>query len=150
MNRQKMADEPKIYFFLDEVNYNLRKKRNIRSWIIQTAEYEDYKVGKLNYILTNDEILVQLNKEYLRHFTLTDIITFDLSEDEGFLTGDIYISVDRARENAKKFKDSLNNEIKRLMIHGILHLIGYKDKSQSERELMRAKEEYYLSLATWS
>jgi probable rRNA maturation factor len=145
-----MEDEPKIYFFLEEVNYNLRQKKNIKNWIIQTAENEDYKVGKLNYILTNDEILVQLNKEYLRHFTLTDIITFDLSEDEGFLTGDIYISVDRARENAKKFKDSLNNEIKRLMIHGILHLIGYKDKSQSERELMRAKEEYYLSLATWS
>ena len=145
-----MEDEPKIHFFLEEVNYNLRKKKSIRNWIIQTAENEDYKVGKLNYILTNDEILVQLNKEYLRHFTLTDIITFDLSEDEGFLTGDIYISVDRARENAKKFKDSLNNEIKRLMIHGILHLIGYKDKSQSERELMRAKEEYYLSLATWS
>ena len=145
-----MEDEPKIFFFLEEVSYNLRKKRNIRNWIIQTAENEDYKVGKLNYILTNDEILVQLNKEYLRHFTLTDIITFDLSEDEGFLTGDIYISVDRARENAKKFKDSLNNEIKRLMIHGILHLIGYKDKSESERELMRAKEEYYLSLATWS
>lgn len=145
-----MEDEPKIYFFLEEVKYNLRKKRNIRSWIIQTAENEDYKVGKLNYILTNDEILVQLNKEYLRHFTLTDIITFDLSEDEGFLTGDIYISVDRARENAKKFKDSLNNEIKRLMIHGVLHLIGYKDKSESERETMRAKEEYYLSLATWS
>lgn len=142
-----MAEEPKIYFFLEEVRYTLRRKRNIRSWIIQTAENEKYKIGTLNYILTNDEILVQLNKEYLRHFTLTDIITFDLSENEGFLTGDIYISVDRARENAKKFKDSLNNEIKRLMMHGILHLIGYKDKSQSERELMRAKEEFYLSLA---
>jgi probable rRNA maturation factor len=145
-----MAGEPKIYFFLEEVRYTLRRKGNIKTWIIQTAENEDFKVGTLNYILTNDEILVQLNKEYLRHFTLTDIITFDLSESEGFLTGDIYISVDRARENAKKFRDSLSNEIKRLMVHGILHLIGYKDKSQSERELMRAKEEYYLSLATWS
>lgn len=128
----------------------MRQKRNIRSWIMQTAENEDYKIGVLNYVLTNDDILVQLNKEYLRHFTLTDIITFDLSESDGLLTGDIYISVDRARENAKKFKDSLNNEIRRLMIHGVLHLIGYRDKSQSERELMRAKEEYYLSLTTWS
>jgi probable rRNA maturation factor len=145
-----MPEEPKIYFFLEEVRYNLRKKKNIRTWIIQTVENEEYKVGILNYILTNDEILVQLNKEYLRHFTLTDIITFDLSEDEGLLTGDIYISVDRARENAKKFRESLNNEIKRLMIHGVLHLIGYKDKSLSEKEQMRAKEEYYLSLATWS
>jgi len=145
-----MSGEPKIYFFLEEVRYPLRQKRYIRSWIIQTAENEDHKIGVLNYILTNDDILVQLNKEYLRHFTLTDIITFDLSESDGLLTGDIYISVDRARENAKKFKDSLNSEIKRLMIHGVLHLIGYKDKSQSERELMRAKEEYYLSLTTWS
>ena len=145
-----MNAEPKIYFFLEEVRYNLRKKRNIRSWIIQTAENEDYKIGTLNYILTNDEILVQLNRDYLRHFTLTDIITFDLSENEGLLTGDIYISVDRAKENAKKFKETVNNEIKRLMIHGILHLVGYKDKSTSDRELMRAKEEYYLSLATWS
>ena len=145
-----MSGEPKIYFFLEEVRYSLRQKRYIRSWIIQTAENEDHKIGVLNYILTNDDILVQLNKEYLRHFTLTDIITFDLSESDGLLTGDIYISVDRARENAKKFKDSLNSEIKRLMIHGVLHLMGYKDKSQSERELMRAKEEYYLSLTTWS
>lgn len=144
-----MSREPKIYFFLEEVRYTLRMKRNIRAWLIQTAEYEEYKIATLNYILTNDDILVQLNKEYLRHSTLTDIITFDLSESDGFLAGDIYISVDRAKENAKKYKDSLNNEVKRLMIHGILHLMGYKDKTQAERESMRAKEEYYLSLATW-
>jgi|WetSurMetagenome_2_1015567.scaffolds.fasta_scaffold535330_2 probable rRNA maturation factor len=145
-----MSEKPKIFFFLEEVKYSLKQKRNIRSWIIQTAENEDYKIDVLNYILTNDDTLVQLNKEYLRHFTLTDIITFDLSESKGLLTGDIYISVDRARENAKKFQDSLSNEIKRLMIHGVLHLMGYKDKSQNDKELMRAKEEYYLSLATWS
>lgn len=145
-----MAEESKIFFFLEEVNYALKKKRNIRSWIIQTAENEDYKIGTLNYIFTNDEILVQLNKEYLRHFTLTDIITFDMSESSGILSGDIYISVDRAKENAKEYKDSLTNEIKRLMIHGVLHLMGYKDKSREEREQMRAKEEYYLSLAPGS
>ncbi|MCK9399422.1 MAG: rRNA maturation RNase YbeY [Bacteroidales bacterium] len=145
-----MAGEPKIFFFLEEVSYTLKQKRKIRSWIIKSADNEDYNVGTLNYILTNDDILVQLNKEYLRHFTLTDIITFDLSESAGLLTGDIYISVDRARENAKKFRDSLNNEIKRLMIHGVLHLMGYKDKTRSEREQMRAKEEYYLSLTMWS
>jgi probable rRNA maturation factor len=145
-----MAGEPKIFFFLEEVSYTLKHKRNIRSWIIQTAENEYYKIGTLNYIFTNDDVLVQLNKEYLRHFTLTDIITFDLSESSGVLSGDIYISVDRARENAKKYKDSLTNEIRRLMIHGVLHLIGYRDKSRSEREQMKAKEEYYLSLVPWS
>lgn len=141
-----MAEGPKIYFFLEEVSYTLKHKRNIRSWIIQTAENEEYKIGTLNYIFTNDEILVQLNKEYLRHFTLTDIITFDLSESSGIISGDIYISVDRARENAKEYKGTLTSEIRRLMIHGVLHLMGYKDKTSAEREQMRVKEEYYLSL----
>jgi rRNA maturation RNase YbeY len=145
-----MAGESKIYFFLEEVNFNLKNKRKLRDWIIQSADNEDYTVGTINYILTNDNILVQLNKEYLRHFTLTDIITFDLSEKEKELSGDIYISVDRARENAREFKVTLTNEINRLMIHGVLHLMGYKDKSREERELMREKEEFYLSLPPWS
>jgi probable rRNA maturation factor len=145
-----MAQEPKIYFFLEEVSYNLKHKSKIREWIIKTADNEDYTIGVLNYILTNDNILVQLNTEYLRHFTLTDIITFDLSEKEGELSGDIYISVDRARENAREYKVTLTNEINRLMIHGVLHLMGYKDKSLEEREQMRAKEEFYLSLPPWS
>lgn len=145
-----MALESKIYFFLEEVNYNLRQKRRIREWINKTAENEDFTIGVLNYILTNDNILVQLNKEYLRHFTLTDIITFDLSEKVGELSGDVYISVDRAKENAKEFKVSLKNELSRLMIHGVLHLMGYKDKSLEEREQMRAREEFYLSLSPWS
>jgi probable rRNA maturation factor len=145
-----MTLEPKIYFFLEEVSYNLRQKRKIREWIIKTAENEDFTIGVLNYILTNDNILVQLNKEYLRHFSLTDIITFDLSEKEGELSGDIYISIDRARENAKEYRVLLSIEINRLMIHGVLHLVGYKDKTKEERELMREKEEFYLSLPPWS
>jgi rRNA maturation RNase YbeY len=145
-----MALEPKIYFFLEEVSYTLKNKRKIREWIIKAIENEDYKVSMLNYILTNDNILFQLNKEYLRHFTLTDIITFDLSEKEGELSADIFISIDRARENAKEFKVSLGNELNRLMIHGVLHLMGYKDKTLEERQMMRAKEEYYLSLPPWS
>jgi probable rRNA maturation factor len=145
-----MALESKIYFFLEEVTYNLRQKRKIREWINKTAENEDFTIGVLNYILTNDNILVQLNKEYLRHFTLTDIITFDLSEKAGELSGDVYISVDRAKENAREFKVSLKNELSRLMIHGVLHLMGYKDKSVEERAQMRAREEFYLSLSPWS
>jgi len=145
-----MVRESKIYFFLEEVSYRLRDKHKIRTWIIKTAENEEYTITFLNYILTNDNILVQLNQEYLKHFTLTDIITFDLSEKKGEISGDVFISVDRARENAKKFKVSLSNEIHRLMIHGVLHLMGYKDKTQEERELMRGKEEFYLSLPPWS
>jgi probable rRNA maturation factor len=145
-----MAQEPQIYFFLEEVTFNLRHKRKIREWILKSVENEEYRVGILNYILTNDNILVQLNTEYLQHYTLTDIITFDLSENAGELSGDIFISVDRAKENAREYKVSLANELNRLMIHGVLHLMGYKDKTAGEKEIMRAKEEFYLSLPPWS
>jgi probable rRNA maturation factor len=141
-----MSQTSEIFFFLEEVNYSLKNKRKTRQWLIQTAENEGFKINGLNYILTNDNILFQLNKEYLQHITLTDIITFDLSETEGELLGDIYISIDRARENAKEFKVTLSNEIHRLMIHGVLHLIGFKDKTTDEKALMREKEEFYLSL----
>jgi probable rRNA maturation factor len=142
-----MESEPKIYFFLEEVSYNLKHKRHIREWITKAIDNEGFKIGILNYIITNDNILVQLNTEYLRHFTLTDIITFDLTEQDGILTGDVYISLDRAKENAREFKVSLSNELHRLMIHGVLHLMGYKDKTAEEKARMRAKEEFYLSLA---
>ena len=144
-----MAHESKIFFFREEVNYNLRDRRKIRDWVLKAAENEGFRVGILNYILTNDNILIQLNKEYLHHITLTDIITFDLSETKRELTGDIYISVDRARENAREFKVTLANELHRLMIHGVLHLIGYRDKSHDEKVQMRAREEFYLSLPPW-
>lgn len=145
-----MALESNIYFFLEEVNYRILAKRKIREWITKAADNEGFKIGLLNCIFTNDSVLVQLNKEYLRHFTLTDIITFDLSEKKGELSGDIYISVDRARENAREYKVTLSNEINRLIIHGVLHLIGYKDKTLAERVQMREKEEFYLSLPPWS
>ena len=145
-----MSSDHKIYFFLEEVKFNLKNKRHIREWITKAADNEGFTIGTLNYILTNDNILVQLNTEYLRHFTLTDIITFDLTEKEGELTGDVYISLDRGKENAKEFKVALTNELNRLMIHGVLHLIGYKDKTAEEKEQMRSKEEFYLSLSQWS
>ena len=145
-----MAESQQIYFFLEEVSYNLKDKKKIREWIIKSAENEDYMIGSLNFIFTNDNVLLQLNKEYLRHFTLTDIITFDLSEKERELSGDIFISIDRAKENSREFNDSLSDEVHRLIIHGVLHLMGYKDKSPEEKQVMRAKEEFYLSLPPWS
>jgi rRNA maturation RNase YbeY len=145
-----MAQVPHIYFFLEEVSYNLKDKKKIREWIIKSAENEDYTIGSLNFIFTNDNVLLQLNKEYLRHSTLTDIITFDLSEKERELSGDIFISIDRAKENSREFNDSLSDEVHRLIIHGVLHLMGYKDKTPEEKQVMREKEEFYLSLPPWS
>jgi rRNA maturation RNase YbeY len=141
---------PNIYFFLEEVRYNLKDKGKTRQWITKAAENEDYTIGIINIIFTSDNVLLTLNTEYLRHSTLTDIITFDMSEKQGEISGDIFISVDRAKENSKEYRVTLTNEIRRLIIHGVLHLMGYKDKTQTEKELMREKEEFYLSLPPWS
>ncbi|MDX9907032.1 MAG: rRNA maturation RNase YbeY [Bacteroidales bacterium] len=141
-----MAEGSNIFFFLEEISYQLKNKRRLRQWITQAAVNEGYKINNLNFILTNDNILFQLNKEYLQHMTLTDIITFDMSDTKDELAGDIYISVDRARENAKEFHVTLANELCRLMIHGMLHLMAYKDKTDEEKVIMRAREEFYLSL----
>ncbi|MFO7614303.1 MAG: rRNA maturation RNase YbeY [Bacteroidales bacterium] len=145
-----MNHAPEIYFFNEQVSFQLREKKKIREWIIQTIEYEEYKPGTLNIIFTNDDLLVQLNKEYLKHFTLTDIITFDLSDSKGIVEGDIYISIERAKENARAYREPFQREVRRLIIHGVLHLLGYKDKTKAEQDEMRAREEYYLSLPPWA
>jgi len=99
----------------------------------------------LNYIFCSDTYLHKINLEYLKHDTLTDIITFDYSEKKQ-ISGDIFISIDRIKENAPKFNQSTDIELNRVLIHGVLHLLGYKDKTPKEKETMRAKEDFYLTL----
>lgn len=141
--------KPEVYFFNEQIDFQLKDKRKIRAWIIQTIENEERKSGVLNFIFTTDELLLRLNQDYLNHYTLTDIITFDLSEEEGMISGDVYISIERARENARAYKEPFNREVRRLIIHGVLHLLGYRDKTREEQALMRSREEYYLSLPPW-
>ncbi|MBW6459368.1 MAG: rRNA maturation RNase YbeY [Bacteroidales bacterium] len=145
-----MTNAPEIYFFNEQVSFQLTDKRKIRAWVFQTVENEEHRLGVLNIIFTNDELLIQLNKEYLKHFTLTDIITFDLSESRGTVEGDIYISIERAKENARAYREPFQREVRRLIIHGVLHLLGYRDKTRDEQDEMRAREEYYLSLPPWA
>ncbi len=141
-----MAKPGNIYFFPEGVKFDLKGKRKIRQWLIQAVENEKHKLGILNFIFTSDDILFELNQQYLGHSTLTDIITFDLSESKTKLEGDIYISIDRAKENAGLFREPVEREVNRLMIHGVLHLAGYEDKTKAEKAEMRSKEDYYLSL----
>jgi len=101
-------------------------------------------MGDLNYIFMSDEELLKINQQYLNHDTYTDIITFDNSEDEGCIHGDIFISIDRVTENAENFKTEFETELRRVLAHGLLHLCGYKDKSEKEAELMRGMEENAL------
>lgn len=134
-----------IHFFEEDTVANLKRKRDIKNWIKETILVEGKTLGTLNYVFCSDEYLHKMNVEYLNHDTLTDIITFDQSDVENKIEGDIFISVDRVRENSQKFNSQYIDELNRVMIHGALHLIGYKDKKKTEQELMRNKEDYYLS-----
>ena len=132
-----------IIFHQEDVFYRLKNVEKIKSWIISSAQKENKKIDELNFIFCSDNYLHKINLEYLKHDTYTDIITFDYSA-ANVISGDIYISIDRIKENAKKFKQTTEKELLRVIIHGVLHLIGYKDKSPKEKSLMRAKEDAYL------
>lgn len=134
-----------INFFSEEISFELPNSEKIQQWILQTIETENHLLEELNYIFCNDDYLLQMNLEYLDHDTLTDIITFDNSEEEGKIAGDIFISIERVVENAQIFEVSFENELQRVMIHGVLHLLGYADKGEENERLMREKENHYLS-----
>lgn len=134
-----------ILFFTEDIDFTLKGKQRIREWISAAIKEEGFRrVGELNFIFCSDSYLLAMNQEYLRHNTLTDIITFDSSEQDDVISGDIFISVERIRENAKKFDVSEAHELHRVIIHGVLHLCGYHDKKADDKELMTKKEDYYL------
>jgi probable rRNA maturation factor len=135
-----------IRFFSESIAFNIKHPRKTISWIKLVAKKERRTIEEINYIFCSDEYLLQLNQSFLNHKTLTDIITFDNSEGKKALEGEIYISIERVQENALKFKTDIEDELHRVMIHGALHLMGYKDKSPSQKSLMRKKEEACLSL----
>ncbi len=133
-----------IHLFEEDINIKIKNKLAIKKWLKDTVELEKKKLGELNYIFCSDDYLHEMNVSYLQHDTLTDIITFDNSETSGLIVGDIFISVHRVEENAKKFEVEFSDELHRVMVHGALHLLGYKDKKKEEKEKMREKENYYL------
>jgi len=122
-----------------------KKKRRTSNWIKETILLEEKIVGDVSFIFCSDNYLLEVNKKYLTHDYYTDIITFDYVEGE-LISGDIFISTDRVIENAKEFSTTMENELNRILIHGILHLLGYKDKIKKDKELMTFKEDYYLNV----
>ena len=128
-----------------EDDFILEDSDEIRIWIEDVIKKEKRTVGDITYIFCDDDYLLERNKEFLDHNTLTDIITFNYCIDNN-ISSDIMISIDRVKENSTTFENSFNKELKRVMIHGILHLIGYNDKSDKEKELMREKENFYLNM----
>ncbi len=117
-----------------------------RQWIIDVITRENKQPGTLAFIFCDDEYLQQINRKYLNHHDLTDIITFDYTDELESISGDIFISYERVRENANILGLTPDEELYRVMIHGVLHLLGYKDSTYKDKELMREKENYYLSL----
>lgn len=135
-----------INYFSQDVSFKLPSPRKTSTWIKSAVKAEDSDILELNYIFCSDNYLSEINLEYLNHKTLTDIITFDNRDADGPLEGDIFISVDRVRENATKLNVPFIVELHRVIIHGVLHLLGYSDKSPAKKKEMREKEDAYLSL----
>ena len=128
-----------------EIAFQLNDEKSVVEWIEKLAENKGLEIGEINYIFCDDVYLHKLNVEFLQHDTLTDIISFDNSLGK-LLNGDIFISVERVKDNAKDFNVSFNEELKRVMIHGVLHYMGFKDKSDSEKLEMRRQENEAISL----
>ena len=122
-----------------ETDFTLNNEQTTSEWITACIENESFEAGEINYIFCDDDYLHKINVEFLEHDTLTDIISFDYTMGK-LVSGDIFISVNRVEDNAKDFKVSFEEELHRVIIHGILHYMGYKDKSDEEKQLMRDKE----------
>ena len=134
----------KINFFEEEIDFKLKNKKTLRHWLEQTIVAENHILEEINFIFCSDEYLLKINQDYLQHDTYTDIITFDNSETPEEITGDIFISVERVAENALTYHLTTLQELYRVMVHGTLHLLGYKDKSVNDKKLMTQKENFYL------
>lgn len=127
-----------------ETDFELANEDLVSNWVSNSIHNEGFKEGEINYIFCDDAYLLDLNIEFLEHDTLTDIISFDYTLGK-LISGDIYISIERVKENAKDFDVTFDNELSRVMIHGILHYCGYKDKTEADQSEMRSKENYYIS-----
>lgn len=130
-----------IIFNEQHPSFKLKDKLKKKKFLKGLAESYGFKMGELNYIFLDDEELLKVNMDYLNHNTYTDIITFDNSDKEGLIEGDIFVSIDRIKENANNFKVNFENELIRVLSHGVLHLVGFKDKKKEDAAKMREAEE---------
>lgn len=137
-----------ISFSYQISSFKIKKKKQVSDWILLVAYLQNKGIEKIEYIFCDDDYLLQLNKKYLSHQTLTDIITFNYNKQKESIVAEIYISIERVKENAVNFKISFEEELHRVIIHGLLHCFGYNDKKNAEQKRMRRKEDEYLKLLT--
>jgi len=134
-----------ISYYSENIEFNFRQKAKTSKWLRLVAESEIRRVADINVIFCSDNYILEMNQKYLQHDYFTDIITFDYCEGDK-LSGDLFISVDSVRENAVTYGEEFSRELSRVIVHGVLHLIGYDDHTEEEQKTMRQKEDYYLSL----
>lgn len=134
-----------INFFSEEIEFSIEKEKEISKWLNEISLENKRTISNINYIFCNDEYLLEINKEHLNHDYYTDIITFDLSESDE-IESDIFISIERVKENSTNQNTSFTKELQRVLVHGLLHLIGFDDKNIEQKKIMREKEDSCLSL----
>ncbi len=133
-----------VSYFTEDIKFNFKEKRLTSRWLKFVAESEAKRLGDISVIFCSDNYILDVNIKYLKHDYFTDIITFDYCE-ENLLSGDLFISIDSVRENASFYGTEFSDELNRVIVHGLLHLIGYDDHTDEDIAMMRAKENYYLS-----
>ena len=135
-----------VAFFIKHPSFYPKEIIKIKEWIHKVVNREKYELQSLNVIILSDKALLKLNKDYLKHDYYTDVLSFDQSENKRVIEGEIYISGDRIKENAIAFKVKQMEEFRRVIIHGVLHLLGYKDKTEKDKKLIKQKEDQYLNI----
>lgn len=133
-----------IHFFKEGIHFRLHHQDQLRLWISAIVRHHQCRLGEINFIFSGDLYLLELNKKFLKHDYFTDVITFDNASGKKKISGEIYISYDRVAANVKRYNTSLKDELHRVMVHGVLHLLGYKDKSAKEKALIRKAEDDWL------
>jgi probable rRNA maturation factor len=138
-----------ILFFTDGVKFSLRHRSHVRTWLSSVARSHKKQIAGINYVFVSDKKLLEMNRHFLQHNTLTDIITFQSDAPKGSIAGEIFISIDRVKDNAKQFGQTQKDELSRVMAHGLLHLCGFKDKTAKDQTVMRRQEEKALDLRSF-
>jgi probable rRNA maturation factor len=144
-----VADKIPIYFFKESIRFQMNHSSELKKWILSAIRKHKFKVKAINYIFCSDKYLLKLNKQFLKHNYFTDIITFDNSTEKANIEADVFISIDRVKANSNEFGTSFRDELHRVMIHGSLHLVGYKDKGPKDLSSMKQAEDLWLSKRKW-
>ncbi len=134
----------KIHFFKEDIRFRLQHQQALRKWITKAVVQNKFQLNEINYIFCSDPYLLQLNNQFLKHNFFTDIITFDTSSEKKTISADIFISIDSVISNAEIFQVSFQDELHRVMIHGVIHLLGFTDKTKKDQAIMRKMEDEWL------